>query len=195
MRKLLLLSLFSISVAAQASDSLKIGGLTFGGGTNTAIVNGTALYAGPFDASLNGGATQRVFCVDLHHWVNYDPTGVLVQDTASLGLNFGYAAKLYNRFAGGVGNDPLENAALQVALWSAVEGGVAYSDFWNAGVSSRATQMLGTDVSAYSSHATYFNAGGANQSMLGGTPQAVPEPASMLALGAGAVGLLRRRKR
>ncbi|GEM_PF-7014619 len=46
------------------------------------------------------------------------------------------------------------------------------------------------DLSAYSTHATFYNVGGASPSMTGHAAP-VPEPASVAALAIGGLGLLR----
>ena len=162
----------------------------------TGLQNG-AYYAGPFDASLDGGSTLRVFCADLVHHTGFGTaTAVTPKDTATLGSGYGQAAQLLNRFGVEVANDPIKNAALQAAIWKSVFPTLVFSDS-TAGVSALATTYLGTDLTGVSNRATYYDFGGANQSMLGFSPNAqpVPEPASFAALGVGALGLLRRRKK
>ncbi len=198
MRSIVLLSLFTVATASQAS-SLKITGLSLGGNTGTlALSNVTGLsdgtyYAGPFDASLDGGAAMRVFCGDLVHHTQFNAgTSVSPTDTAGLGLGFQTAARLLNKYGATAGNDPLKNAALQAAVWKSIFPTLAYAD-GTAGASALAgTYLASTDLAGYSAHATFYDFGGANQSMIG-VPKAVPEPASMAALAVGAMGLLRRR--
>ena len=199
MRIPLLFALAALAAASQAS-SLDITGLSMGGNTGilnlgnvTGLADG-AYYAGPFDASLDGGSSFRVFCGDLIDHTQFNAsTGVSLVDTASLGAGYQQAARLLNKYAGTVGSDPLANAALQAAVWKSIFPTLTYSD-GTAGASALAgTYLASTDLAGYSDHATYYDFGGANQSMLGIQP--TPEPTSMAALAVGALGLLRRRKR
>lgn len=199
MRNPLVLSLVAVAAASQAS-TLNITKLSFGGGTGTlglSNVNGLtdgSYYAGPFDASLNGGAAMRVFCGDLVNHTTFNAPGtVSLVDTASLGSGYQTAARLLNKYSASVGSDPLQNAALQAAVWKSIFPTLIYKD-GTAGASALADSYLASpDLGRYSGHATYYDFGGKNQSMIG--VQAVPEPASMGVLAVGAMGLLRRRRR
>lgn len=199
MRTLFLVTLAALATAAQA-DTLNIGSLSLGGDTGilhlsgvTGLNDGT-YYAGPFDASLNGGSTFRVFCADLLHETAFNANGtVLVQDAATLGAGYGKAAQIVNKFGASVGNDPVKNGALQAAIWTSIFPTVQYSDS-TPGISSLAATYLATDLTGVSDHASYYNLGNGNQSMLGFSPQAVPEPTSVAALAVGAMGLLRRKR-
>ena len=198
MRSLLLLSLVAAAAAAQAS-ALDITQLSFGTNTATLSLSGLAglqsgsYYAGPFDASLDGGASMRVFCGDLIDHTEFNAaTGVTLRDTASLGAGYQQAAEILNKYAGAVGDDLVKNAALQAAVWKSIYPTIAYAD-GTAGASALADSYLAsTDLASYSKHATFYDFGGANQSMIGIKP--TPEPSALAALGLGAVAVLRRRK-
>lgn len=195
MRSLIALSLLAVAAVSQA-DSFNLGGLALtstGTLQMSGVLNGH-YYAGPFTATLNGGASFRTFCADLGHEANYGSAqAVTLVDTATLDGGYQQAARILNKYGATAGNDPLKNAALQGGIWKALYGSALTLADGTAGATTLASAYATEDLSAYSSHATFYNLGGANQSMIGAAP--VPEPAAVAALGVGAVGLLRRRKR
>ena len=198
MRSLLLAS-FLLATAASQAASLNITGMAL---TNTGTlalsgVTGMAdgtYYAGPFTASLDGGASMRVFCGDLlNHTQFSSPTNATLKDTHALGGGYAQAARLLNKYGAAAGDDPMLNAALQGAVWKSIFPTLSYAD-GTAGASALTTSYLSENLSAYSDRATFYDFGGANQSMIGYS-QPVPEPTSVAALGVGALGLLRRRRK
>jgi hypothetical protein len=178
---------------ALANDTLTMDGLTYGSSTYTATIDGSQnVYAGPFNASLDGGGTFQVFCADIADETVFNTaTPVVLQNTATLGSNYQYAAQLLNAFEPSAGSNLLDNAGLQVAIWETLFPSHTYTDFWQPGVVAQANVYLSQNVSGFSDVATYYNYGGANQSMIGA---ATPEPAPIAAVGLGLLGLIRRRR-
>ncbi len=198
MRTLLATSALLVLAATQAraADSMILHGLAQPS-TGTLALSGVSglndglYYAGPFTATLNGGSGFRVFCADLLHETAYNVTNaVTIQDTFSMGSGYQQAARIINKYGASAGNDQLLNAALQGAIWKSIFPTVNLAD-GTTGATALANSYLSEDLSGYSAHASYYNLGNSNQSMLA----PVPEPASMAALAVGALGLLKRRKR
>jgi hypothetical protein len=192
------LSLVAFLATGASATTLTLQGLALGSNaqmnvSGSGLFNGT-VFAGPENASLDGGPSIRVFCADLAHLSNSNVTSVTLVDTSTAGTNWQLAAKLYNKYSPTVGNNTFDNAALQVAIWRAIFPSATITDGDTSGVSAAANILLASDLTGISDQATYYDMGGANQSMLGGY-QPVPEPASMAALGLGALGLLKRGKR
>lgn len=196
MRKLLLLPFLAAAAFSQGA-TLNLTGLAANSGTlnlNLVPPSGTVngpYSAGPFNASLDGGASMEVYCGDLLHSANYSSQTATLVDTDTKGIGFQKAARILNRYYADA-DTVLERAALQGAIWRSIYGSDLTISDGTTGATALAESYLIQDLSAYSTHATYYDLGG-NQSMLGISP--VPEPASLAALSVGAMGLLRRRKR
>jgi hypothetical protein len=158
------------------------------------------VWGGPMKATFN--STQfDAYCVDLDHWNT--PTAqyrVNAQSTNNL-RNGARAAYLYNTFASSVDSKE-KGAALQLAIWDIVTDngdGFAAGSFKANHLSNSVASMaqnLITQSAGQGSVATYFKAvsHGANcdinQNMMG----PVPEPGTMLAMGAGLAAFLKRRR-
>ena len=193
----------SVSTFAHAGNTLDMLGLVNGGSTYTETISDAPLnvtnanvYAGPFNASYDGGSTIQVYCVDILDETQFNVlTPVAVQNTAGLTSNYQNAARLLNAFGASANGNLLDEAGLQVAIWKTVFPDLAYTDFWQAGVTTQANYYLGQNVSNYSDKANFYNYNGANQNMMGTV--ATPEPAPVMALGLGVfgVGILRRRRK
>ncbi len=206
-KSLLLVALVAtISSFAQA-DSLQFTGAELSNiGTARIQVNGGApknVGAGRLKFS-DGANTILTYCFDAESPLNsgvhsYSPS--IVDTNSANGL--GYAGRIIgNYFSSAVTND--QQAGLQLAIWSAIYD--ANTSFTENGANFKVTNVSSaviawantyyqgkdlplnftTQVKAFSTQET----GG--QSQL--TVEAVPEPASMLALTAGLAALARKRK-
>lgn len=153
------------------------------------------VYASPEYATLNINGHDKhltVFCDDLAHFsVENTTMPVTIEDTNNLGANYKLAAQYYNYFEPSIHGNVMDEAALQLTIWHTIFNS---SFSGNSSLQSLASTYQATDVSGASTHAAVYDFHGANQNMLG-SAQAVPEPCSMLALGAGAIGLFRRRSK
>ncbi len=157
------------------------------------------------------------YCVDIEHsFVNGE--SVSVQSTSLLTKNgnlpnSGYrVAWLYNTYSSSLTTN-VQAAALQSAIWEALydssldlTGGFYKLDATEVTVAAQANVYLGAlstaigNGSYLSSNATWFNAGGLGQDIMGpntGGVSQVPEPGLMSLLASGSVSglwMLRRRK-
>jgi hypothetical protein len=167
-------------------------------------------YAGPFVATLDGGAKFDAYCVDLYHDLSSTQT-VSLQPIAGLTGGHGAAVGyLYDTFASKVTNSA-QGAGLQLAIWDVeYDGGDGFSTGLfrvGKGTTSQALAAANQYLAALkaasdpSGAATWFVCtnhgadGTINQDLVGNPPlRAVPEPASLILLGAGGFGLLARSR-
>lgn len=199
--------LVGAAVFAQA-DTLTFKGLDANKSQNVTIkYDGASLTVGAGLArlSLNGGPDHFGLCVDLDHWntngLSYD---VNVKPIAQQGPNATRAAYLLNTFSSTV-TSKAQGAALQLAVWDVIyDNGDGFSKgrFRTSSVSTdtvlTANTYLQQSVSQTSAAAVWYEAknhGKYNKSNQDFMAAAVPEPASMIALGAGLLALARRRRR
>ncbi|RYG37181.1 PEP-CTERM sorting domain-containing protein [bacterium] len=212
-RSLAFLGLVSVSAAALAGD-LSVAGMTPGKNhvINIAYFSSSiAVYAGPQSASYDGDAFEG-YCVDLDH-AQYPPVTFDVTPTAADGFTTYGArvAQLVNQYGLGVSTAD-QGAALQLAIWDVlVDGGdgLAVGNFKASGLNTGTTAFfssyLGDPLTGASSLATIYNptshgaGGNVYQALIGPggdhIANAVPEPASMIALGLGGMALIRRRRK
>lgn len=207
MKRTLLLALGLAVCASASASSLFVSGFvanesrfvltTFTGGTPNQNTQ-----TGPMAATLDGSFNFSAYCVDSAHaplfGSSYDVNMVTLPDA---GLpNSGRIAYLYQSFASTVNNQDL-GAGLQLAIWDVlVDGGdgLGAGNFRASSVTNtmNAAANFLTQSVGHSGTATWYQGPrGANQpqDLVGGTP--VPEPVSILTLGAAALVAIRRRRR
>ncbi|CAN5694219.1 hypothetical protein BH11ARM2_BH11ARM2_33330 [soil metagenome] len=211
LRSALLLGFFTVATVAPA-DSLTVSGATPGKFENVQIAyfgDAFSVSSGPQSANY-GGRSFEGYCVDLDHYqaVNL-PFDATTKDASTFLPNGDRIAKLVNQYADTVTSAD-RGAALQLAIWDVlVDGGdgVDRGNFQASGFSNSAKSFfdtyLASNLSGVSNVATvykptdYVHVNGVDygQALIGGGTQAVPEPASLVALGIGGLALLRRRRR
>lgn len=209
MKSLALLAGTLVLAGAASADSLFVTGFvaneshfvltTFTGGTP-----GTNTQAGPMAATLNGTLNFNAYCVDSAHspviGSTYNVNLVALPDAGL--TNSARISYLYQTFAGSVTTAD-QGAALQLAIWDVMvdNGDGLGAGSFRASSTTNVMSQAATDLSQSASHAgtaTWYQGlprggSGQPQDLIGTTP--VPEPTTILSLGAAAILAIRRKKR
>lgn len=210
MKKALVLagvSTLALVTSAQAV-TLNFEGMVGGKSQSVKIkYNGDTMnvMAGAMKVNLDGGDSFEAYCIDLDHW-NSNGMSYNVNVGGLGGVNNANLVKnLWENFASDV-TSKTKGAAFQLALWDAiVDGGdgIHTGSFRALDLSSSLKNQVSAYQASYNSPATLeytfqtFNPtwhghnGEKYQALM--TGEAVPEPATLLALGTAATMLLRKR--
>jgi hypothetical protein len=158
--------------------------------------NTSTTTAGVFNLTTNAPLNQA-FCVDLNHIINYNQTY-----TYELWLAYGRVGALLN-LSSFIAAPDLNNkaAGFQIAMWEIahdhslgnpddLNGGV-FQYNQNATIASYANSLLST-TTGQAAYYYYLRSIDRNRTQ---DLAMVPEPASMVALATGVIGLIARRRR
>jgi hypothetical protein len=184
-------------------------------------VNGEGGYVGPNTISYNGSAPVQAYCTDIYKSIGVqDGYAATVQPLSTL-AGGDLVAKLFSADAALGGNSAVTRAALQLTIWDVVEhareakapldpltiGTLTSTEYKITGVldmtstnldliavMGRVSSLLSLAPSLHSTALTYISPSTSyGQGFV--TPQAVPEPSSVILVGIGAVGLMGLRSR
>lgn len=153
------LVLSGVAVGAQAQVTMTTANRISGGyGINltyNGVSEGTS-YAGPFATSLVGPGFAYTnfdsYCVDVTHSLLSTETVTVKDIKTAIPASGAQIAYLYNTFAGGVGNNALKGAALQIAIWE-----VEYDYGIGSGLNLNAGNFLFTSVAGDDGSNTKYN--------------------------------------
>ncbi len=197
------LSLMVFAAAAQAHNFTYMGLIANKKRDVQITYNGKVLnvQAGVANVSLSGTAIQAL-CVDLDHWNTAGSSyNVEILPIDQRGPFATRASWLFTNRKDSVDSAD-KGAALQLAVWDILyDGGDgltagSFRSNVSGSLLSQTNVYLMDSINKADNTASYFRATshGANNSINQNHMGIVPEPATMLALGAGIAALLRRRK-
>lgn len=213
--KLLSISLAAVVVAALAStaraDNFQYTGMNLGNAeTATLYMNGNKIvtaYTGKIDfVNVNTSTAFSTVCADINSDLNSGSHSYNLSSTDPLGsTGVDKAGRIVGQYFA-LATTADQQAGLQLAVWDALYNGSSSFDLTgsktNTGfsVTGASSGALTWGASYYAAVNTNFGSATYLQTSASGgqsqlTAQAVPEPASIAALGVGLVGLFVRRRR
>lgn len=206
------LSVIAIFAAAAASHAslLTVDGLVKNEYTSVNITykgQNMDVYAGPMNASLDGGASFEAWCVDLDH-IDTLPTSYDVTATSTAELEQGGRIAQILHAASKYVDSPTTGAAVQIAIWDVVANSDGQTNFkvnhLDSAIQTDVNLLLNANLTGYASTGTYLEAtshgahGNANQNLvtISSNVAPVPEPTTMGVFAVGMIGsFLRKRRR
>jgi hypothetical protein len=178
-------------------------------------------YVGPSTISYNGSASVQAYCTDIFKSIGVQDGYAATAQPLSALAGGDLVAKLFSADAALGGSNAVTKAALQLAIWDVVEsaraattpldpltaGTLTSTEYKIAGVvditstgldlitvMGRVSSLLNLAPTLHSTALTYIEPSTSyGQGFV--TPQAVPEPSSVILIGIGAVGLVGLRSR
>lgn len=200
MRKSIILTTLALGVVASSAHAFTFTGVGLGSAVSIhGLYNDSSVFAGQlhFNDAAYGHITS--YCVDLAHFINVGQTyPVAVLNSKDQAANYKRAGDIVALGSGLVKNNT-DAAGLQLAVWKSIYDGKSSSFSSGKLYFSASKSVLDAANKFYcltgSGNARYFKQVEKGCARPGqGQMQAVPEPTSMIALAAGAAGMIRRRR-
>ena len=193
-------ALFLTLPAVASADAINMDFTGTGKGAAVNISGIGTVFAGELKWTLDGAADILTLCVDLDNWLG-DPQKANAEAITNLTGASSDAGKkvayLYNSYMDAAAKTDFLAATTQIAVWKVLEGSA-----FQLGSASATTYGAASDLLVALAAANYLsgNTNAVFLNVVAGTrgqdqvTRSVPEPGTLLLLGAGAVALAARRR-